>query len=117
MVVKSPFADRPELECELLTGAVATSGLSRRIWRSDRGFEHHVLDPSTGLPAWTGVVQATAVAGSGVEAEALAKAALLSGPERGTEILAVNGGILVLDSGEAMTVGPLAGRVKEVALA
>ena len=117
VLVTNPFSDRPDLECDFAAGAVATSGISRRIWHSERGFEHHMLDPATGLPAWTGVVQATAVAGSGVEAEALAKAALLSGPERAGELLAVNGGIVVLDSGRAEVVGPLAGRVREVVAA
>ena len=63
VVVTNPVADRPDLECEFASGAVATSGIYKRIWRSERGFEHHMLDPASGRPAWTGVVQATAVAG------------------------------------------------------
>ena len=43
---------------------------------------HHLLDPATGRPAFTGVVQATALAPTAVEAEWRAKAAVLSGPER-----------------------------------
>lgn len=99
-----------DLEFSLSQGAVATSGLSRRVWRSSDGSRclHHLLDPSTGLPAWTGVIQATAVAGSAQEAETLSKAALLSGPERGGEILSAGaGGILILDSGETRGFGPL----------
>jgi FAD:protein FMN transferase len=65
-------------------GAVATSGIDRRVWRrADGSYAHHLLDPSTGEPAWTGVISATAVADTALEAEALAKAALLSGPGRG----------------------------------
>ena len=67
-------------------GAVATSGLDRRVWqRPDGAYAHHLLDPSTGEPAWTGLIAATALAPTALEAEALAKAALLSGPraERG----------------------------------
>ena len=56
------------------------------------GYAHHLLDPSTGRPAWTGVIQATAIADTALRAEALAKAALLSGPERGRELLAAHGG-------------------------
>ncbi len=52
-----------------------------RLWRAPDGTpRHHLLDPSTLEPAWTGIVGATALAPTAVEAEALAKAALLSGP-------------------------------------
>ncbi len=65
-------------------GAVATSGIDRRVWRRpDGSYAHHVLDPGSGEPAWTGLISATAVAPTALEAEALAKAALLSGPLRG----------------------------------
>ena len=63
-------------------GGIATSGIHARLWqRADGSFAHHVLDPSTGEPAWTGLVAATAVAGTALEAEVLAKMALLSGPD------------------------------------
>ena len=87
---------------ELTTGAVATSGLAKRVWRTPGGYAHHLIDPSTGLPAWTGVIQATAVAASGLESETLAKTALLSGPQAGLAILEAAGGVLVLDDGEVL---------------
>ena len=55
--------------------------------------------------AWTGLVSATALAPTALEAEALAKAALLSGPEGARRILAAAGGILIHDSGEYERVG------------
>ena len=62
-------------------GAVATSGIDMRLWRAPDGTpRHHLLDPSTGAPAWTGLISVTALAPTALEAEALAKAALLSGP-------------------------------------
>ena len=91
------------------SGAVATSGLNVRIWRGDDGrYAHHLLDPSTGEPAWTGLIGATALGDTAVEAETFAKAALLSGPEGGRAILAERGGLLVHDSGRIEPVGPLA---------
>ena len=58
--------------------AVATSGIDRRVWRRpDGSYAHHLLDPGTGEPAWTGLISATAIAATALEAEALAKAALL----------------------------------------
>src|SRR3954463_5902957 len=55
-------------------GGVATSGISARLWRRDDGsFAPHLLDPSTGEPAWTGLVAVTALGATTVEAEILAK--------------------------------------------
>jgi thiamine biosynthesis lipoprotein len=80
-----------------------------RLWRgADGGFRHHLLDPSTGEPAWTGLVGVTALGDTAVEAETLAKAALLAGPEGGREVLAELGGLLVHDDGELEAVGPIA---------
>lgn len=99
---------RPGLAHELLlrTGAVATSGISNRLWRTADGYAHHLIDPSTGEPAWTGLVQATAVAPTALEAETLAKMAFLSGPDGAEEILAPLGGVTVDDDGEVRLHGP-----------
>jgi thiamine biosynthesis lipoprotein len=103
--IEHPLRDEPAHSFPVVLGAVATSGIAARLWRDGSGFAHHLLDPSTGRPAWTGVIQATALAETALEAEALAKAALLSGPDRGAALLAPQGGVLVLDSGEVVTAG------------
>ena len=108
VAIEHPLLDEPAISFRLAAGAVATSGIARRIWRHGNGFSHHLLDPSTGTPAWTGVIQATAIAGAALEAESLAKLALLSGPEQGRRILDSIGGVLVLDSGAVVTAGFLA---------
>lgn len=97
--IEHPLVDDLAHEFTLERGAVATSGIRTRLWRTAEGFAHHLIDPSTGRPAWTGVIQATAIAETTLEAETLAKAAFLSGPEKGAEILAGRGGVLVLDDG------------------
>jgi FAD:protein FMN transferase len=97
----------PPIGFPLPVGAVATSGIATRLWRTDRGFAHHLVDPSSGEPAWTGVIQATAVAQTALGAETLAKAAFLRGPDGGREVLAGAGGALVLDDGTVEVVGPL----------
>ena len=89
-------------------GGVATSGLDARLWRrADGSFAHHLLDPSTGEPAWTGLIGVTALGGSALEAEVLAKAALLSGPDRARAILREHGGLLVHDDGDVELAGPI----------
>jgi FAD:protein FMN transferase len=105
--VAHPLGAELALEFELEAGAVATSGLGTRVWRTETGFAHHLIDPATGRPAWTGVIQATALASRGVEAEMLAKTALLSGPELGLAVLEPAGGVLVLDDGEVVRAGRL----------
>ena len=100
VLVDDPFGGTEPLhELEIVDGAVATSGISRRSWR-DRGgaVAHHLLDPSTGMPAWTGIVQVTAIAPTALAAEVLAKTALLAGPRRGPAVL-THGGVIVLADG------------------
>jgi thiamine biosynthesis lipoprotein len=81
-------------------GAVATSGIGRRIWRrADGTFAHHLLDPSTGRPAWTGLVAVTAVAETAVIAETLTKTALLSGPQTAADLVGDRGGLVFHDNG------------------
>jgi thiamine biosynthesis lipoprotein len=106
--VEHPLTGEHAFVLKLGSGAVATSGLNVRIWRdADGRYSHHLLDPSTGEPAWTGLIGVTALGDTAVEAETLAKAALLSGPEGGRAALTERGGLLVHDSGRVETVGPL----------
>lgn len=92
----------------LAKGGVATSGVNVRIWRnSDETFGHHLLDPSTGQPAWTGLVSATAIGGTALEAETQSKMALLLGPVGAREVLAEQGGVIVRDDGEVEPIGPI----------
>jgi thiamine biosynthesis lipoprotein len=64
---------------------------------------HHLIDPRTGRPAVTDVVQATVVAGSALRAESLAKAAIIAGSVDGFALLErarVRGAVLVTSNGE-----------------
>lgn len=90
---------------ELIESGVATSGIAKRSWLDRDGRRaHHLLDPATGRPAYTGLVQVTALAPSSVEAEARAKAALLSGPRDAPGWLP-HGGLIVDDAGTATLIG------------
>lgn len=89
----------------LSEGAVATSGVTRRSWQKTGGeAAHHLIDPRTGRPADTGLVQVTAVAPTALEAEVRTKAALLSGPEEAADWL-VHGGLVVIEDGGIRTFG------------
>jgi FAD:protein FMN transferase len=104
--VAGPFDERILHRFVLGGGAVATSGIGRRSWLlADGGPAHHLLDPRSGVPAFTGIVQVTALAPSGVLAEALSKAALLSGPADADRWL-TRGGAIVYDDGSHRVIQP-----------
>jgi FAD:protein FMN transferase len=104
--VDDPFGRGVIHEFHMTSGCVATSGIGGRSWiGADGRPAHHLLDPSTGRPAFTGVVQATALAHTALDAEVRAKAALLRGPVDGLRWLA-HGGVLVFDDGSHVVVEP-----------
>jgi thiamine biosynthesis lipoprotein len=104
--VECPLSGRALHTFELIDGCVATSGITRRSWLGGDGRPaHHLLDPATGAPAFTGIVQATALAPSALEAEIRAKAALLAGPRRAAAQLP-HGGVVVLDDGSHRVIEP-----------
>ena len=106
VAVESPFDGSVLHTFAISAGGVATSGIGRRSWLDERGRPaHHLLDPATGRPAFTGVVQATALAPSALEAEVYAKAAVLSGPVGARRWLS-HGGLVVLDDGSHVLLEP-----------
>lgn len=99
VAVADPFGGGPLHVLTVADGGVATSGISRRAWLNDDARPaHHLLDPSTGRPAFTGIVQVTALAPTALLAEMRAKAALLSGPAAARRWLP-GGGVVVFDDG------------------
>ena len=105
--VEHPLTRETACTVEVEGGAVATSGPGRRVWRDRDGrVRHHLLDPATGAPAWTGLISVTALAPTALEAETVAKAALLSGAANARELLARGaGGVLIHDNGSIEEVG------------
>ena len=95
--VEHPFDAGVEvLRLAFTEGALATSSTVRRSWGPNL---HHLIDPRTGLPADTDVVQATVWANTCVDAEVHAKVALL----RGVEALGDLAATLVLEDGTVVT--------------
>jgi thiamine biosynthesis lipoprotein len=107
--VEHPLTGERMQRLRVTDGGVATSGLNVKVWRRDDGaYAHHLLDPSTGEPAWTGLIAATALGGTALEAETLSKMALLSGPRGARHVLERHGGLFVHDDGDVTLVGPVA---------
>jgi thiamine biosynthesis lipoprotein len=86
--VEDPFA--PERDLCLLAlqdKGVATSSRLRRRWLADGRWLHHLIDPRTGAPSRSDLVQVTVVAPSTLLADYHAKVALLLGAEEGLDYL------------------------------
>jgi len=106
--VEHPLTGECVHTLRLAGGGVATSGLNVRIWkRPDGTFAHHLIDPSSGEPVWSGLIGVTALAPSALEAETLAKLALLTGPAGARRALADHGGVVVHDDGDVELIGPV----------
>lgn len=104
--VESPFDGHTLHTFELARTGVATSGIGRRSWLDATGAPaHHLLDPASGKPAFTGLVQVTALAPSALLAEIHAKAAVLSGPRLAPARLP-HGGVIVFDDGSHQVITP-----------
>jgi thiamine biosynthesis lipoprotein len=85
---------------------ISTSGTSVHRWEHPEGVRHHLIDPRTGGPARTDVIQATVVAESALVAEALAKSSVILGSADGLDLLERAGAwaeIILLESGEVIS--------------
>jgi len=105
--VRDPRTGGPAHTIRMGAGGVATSGLDVRLWRGADGRpRHHLLDPATGQPAWTGLLAVTALAPSAMEAEADAKAAFLAGVDAAPALLrGRGGGAVAREAGPVRLVG------------
>jgi thiamine biosynthesis lipoprotein len=92
--------ERGLLRLRLSHGALATSSTVARAWGAG---EHHVIDPSTGEPARSGVIQATVWADRCADAEILSKRALLRGRSAAND----HPSVLVTDDDEVIVSTPM----------
>ena len=104
--VSNPFDPGTDFAILHVThGGVASSGKDRRHWSRNGFFNHHIIDPFTGLPAASDVLRATIVTTSVIEAEAAAKAALILGSGRGMDWIEADpslAGLFILDNGDIL---------------
>jgi thiamine biosynthesis lipoprotein len=88
-----------EITLGLENGALATSGRDRRRWRRNGAEAHHLIDPATGSPAEGELLRVTALAGTAVDAEVLAKAIFLGAPVETPAVLVTTDGRTLLAGG------------------
>jgi len=106
--IAHPLGDGPAARLLIDGGAAATSSVVSRAWMAPDGRRaHHLIDPRTGEPAWTGLLAATALAPTTLHAETLAKVALMRGADGVNEVLESYGGLIVHEDGCVETIGRL----------
>lgn len=102
--------ERPLGTVRLAAGAVATSSILRRRWRTRDGETHHVIDPRTGRATTGAAVACTVVAGEAWWAETLSTALLVTweGPARevvAADLLGDAAAVLTTRDGDVIRVG------------
>jgi thiamine biosynthesis lipoprotein len=86
--IADPWNEEGELaQYAAFDGAVATSSVLGRRWRTDCGEMHHLVDPRTMRPAQSDVVQCTVIGSSVVECEIWAKVVCILGSKEGVPLL------------------------------
>ena len=94
-------------EQRLRSGAIVTSTTRMRTWRRNGRRYHHLIDPSTGDSARSGVAAVVARATDAWWAEGIAKAIVVAGAEEGAELARANHvhAWLFLDDDQIIEVG------------
>jgi len=84
---------------------VATSGTTVHRWGPAGDARHHLIDPATGMPSRSDVLQATVVAGTAHEAEAYAKTIVILGAAAGLDLVERSdalGAVVLLHNGRTI---------------
>ena len=109
VTVEDPLGGRDLGTIDLREGALVSSWRTRRTWGREHQRRHHLIDPATGAPAFTGLAGVTVVAADAWWAEALATALYLAGPDRAPDVVVHHGvsALLVRDDGAVRGFGRL----------
>lgn len=84
--IRNPFGEGTAGVLEISDTAVVTSGNYERFFTDENGNIYgHIIDPSTGYPADSGLASATIVASEGKRADALSTAIFIMGLEKAIE--------------------------------
>lgn len=85
--IKKPFDDEVALTVRLEDKSAVTSGIYERYIEKDGEIYHHVLDPKTGYGVKNELASVTVIGGCSLDCDALSTVCLLSGTQKGTEII------------------------------
>ena len=113
IAIRNPFGDTDDWigVMEIADSSVAASGTYERTFEDSGVIYHHILNPTTGMPANSDVVSATVVADNGTTAEGLSTIAILAGSNKAEYIFdntpGFIGAVLVLDTEEVLVFGEI----------
>lgn len=98
--ITSPDGDGNSCVLEIGEGAVVTSGSYERFFEADGKRYCHIIDPSSGYPADSGISSVTVIGESGFECDALSTALFVMGLDGAVSFWRQNGGfemVLIAD--------------------
>ncbi|SDA26873.1 thiamine biosynthesis lipoprotein [Ruminococcus sp. YE71] len=114
--IQDPFGDGNIAKLSVSDKCVITSGGYERFFVGEDGETYwHILDPSTGRPAHSGIVSATVVGDKGRLCDALSTSLFVMGEERAKEFWRNNGGfdmILITEDGRLLVTEGLENNVE-----
>ena len=89
--IQKPFEDRDAVVVaisELKDCSMVSSGIYERYFYDTEGnFYHHILDPATGYPCDTGLLQVTIISKDSATGDALSTACFALGLEKGMDLI------------------------------
>ena len=105
--IKKPFSKNGEVIDTINVSdiSVVTAGTYERYFEEDGKIYHHILDPSTGYPADSGIVSATIIYPESTTADALSTACIVLGYDKAVKLLddhPLVKAVFVTDSGETL---------------
>lgn len=113
VTVEHPLGGRDVGTIRLHDEALVSSWRTRRTWGAGGERRHHLIDPASGQPAWTGLAGVSVLADEAWWAEALATALYLAGPDDAAALVAHHGvsALLVRDDGAVRGFGRMSAPV------
>lgn len=87
VAVRDPKSSGTLGTLSVVSGFISTSGSYEKYFEADGKLYHHIIDPSTGYPAESGLVSVTVLSDSGALSDALATACFVLGLDDGLALL------------------------------
>ncbi len=119
VAISAPWIDETIESPDMVTlwlsnEALATSGIDYRNWQRDGQLVHHLIDPTSGVPARTDGLTVTVLAEDMVRAEAWATATMVAGSRKGMETLLEMSlaGLMVTQTGTVIATPPMHQRLQ-----
>lgn len=87
--IQKPFSEISEtiLSLDISDMSVVTSGVYERYFKENDTIYHHIIDPSTGYPATSGVTSVTIISKDSLTGDCLSTACLIMGKDKALKLI------------------------------